>query len=674
MINLAIMYHADNHTWIVRTMKHDKHSNKFGRYNLTGWIEIRRKISPVDPPTKNNIFDRSVSPSHYSDVDVDPHSVMAIHTGHLSSQSSLSGKSQESISSISETRTYTDDSDMEAEQDTPNWQKRVDKDIVKKLKPKEVKKQEIINELFHTERTHVRNLKVLDKVFYQPMLQEAVLPRETVMYLFPNLPALVEEHGVLNTQMKKDKKTSHVIHNVGNLLLQRFDGEAGKAMKMVSAEFCINQRHGLEMIKSKQRKDPKLAAFISDRPSFDTLNFRKKLGRFAAETLQVYFNRLVYTKFVMQRTVVEVMRSLLTWSTKEKINIRVESCLNVSPGKSIFLPVKVQRLLIYNNIGHVSLENANTDDYAQLDRALQCCKDLLEYVNQAVREADNRQRLHEISKKMDATPYERVTKGNPDEVNTSQIFHKLLYDSPLIWKLSRRNLSTTWIFSSSYLPLLSKFPFSEMHAMLLEEYVVLLQKQDEKFILKFHSTSSAVGPLQGETSVNNNKRNTHSPIITLSTTLCRQVATSKKAFFLICTSHQGPQIYELVAPSVNERKTWMDLIGSAQDNINRRSSGKGTNRMNLPQRPDYHLNELDVEKNKDANVHPPAERAETTKVIVKTPEVVTRAAVAFNNTPRRTRRRHDPPKDCSGGMVAIMLESGTVEYGNELFCLLNLCY
>ncbi|PIK34590.1 hypothetical protein BSL78_28589 [Apostichopus japonicus] len=84
-------------------------------------------------------------------------------------------------------------------------------------------------------------------------------------------------------------------------------------------------------------------------------------------------------------------------------------------------------------------------------------------------------------------------------------------------------------------------------------------------------------------------------------------------------------------PRVNERKTWMDLIGSAQDNtivVIR----KETNRMNLPQRPDYHLNELDVEKNKDANVHPPAERAETTKVIVKTPEVVTRAAVPFNNT------------------------------------------
>ncbi|XP_071842213.1 rho guanine nucleotide exchange factor 11-like isoform X4 [Apostichopus japonicus] len=519
--------------------------------------ETRTKVRVHDRRSKSG-QNETDSIHSKDDVDVDPHSVMAVHTGHLSSQSSLSGKSQESISSISETRTYTDDSDMEAEQDTPNWQKRVDKDIVKKLKPKEVKKQEIINELFHTERTHVRNLKVLDKVFYQPMLQEAVLPRETVMYLFPNLPALVEEHGVLNTQMKKDKKTSHVIHNVGNLLLQRFDGEAGKAMKMVSAEFCINQRHGLEMIKSKQRKDPKLAAFISEQEA-NPLCRRLPLRGIISTQMQ----RL--TKY----------------------------------------PLFIGQLLKYSQ--------PNTDDYAQLDRALQCCKDLLEYVNQAVREADNRQRLHEISKKMDATPYERVTKGNPDEVNTSQIFHKLLYDSPLIWKLSR---------SKSL----------EMHAMLLEEYVVLLQKQDEKFILKFHSTSSAVGPLQGETSVNNNKRNTHSPIITLSTTLCRQVATSKKAFFLICTSHQGPQIYELVAPSVNERKTWMDLIGSAQENINRRSSGKGTNRMNLPQRPDYHLNELDVEKNKDANVHPPAERAETTKVIVKTPEVVTRAAVPFNNT------------------------------------------
>ena len=34
---------------------------------------------------------------------------------------------------------------MEAETDPPNWQDLVDKDIVKRLKPKEVKRQEVIN-------------------------------------------------------------------------------------------------------------------------------------------------------------------------------------------------------------------------------------------------------------------------------------------------------------------------------------------------------------------------------------------------------------------------------------------------------------------------------------------------------------------------------------------------
>ena len=34
---------------------------------------------------------------------------------------------------------------MEADTDTPNWQDGVDKDMVKRLKPKEVKRQEIIN-------------------------------------------------------------------------------------------------------------------------------------------------------------------------------------------------------------------------------------------------------------------------------------------------------------------------------------------------------------------------------------------------------------------------------------------------------------------------------------------------------------------------------------------------
>lgn len=63
------------------------------------------------------------------------------------------------------------------------------------------------------------------------------------------------------------------------------------------------------------------------------------------------------------------------------------------------------------------LLTAKTDDYAKLERALQCCKELLDHVNQAVREADNRHRLSEIKQKTDTSAYDRVTKVNPDEVN-----------------------------------------------------------------------------------------------------------------------------------------------------------------------------------------------------------------------------------------------------------------
>ena len=34
------------------------------------------------------------------------------------------------------------------------------KETIKKLKPKEKKRQDVLNELLHTERAHVRNLKV----------------------------------------------------------------------------------------------------------------------------------------------------------------------------------------------------------------------------------------------------------------------------------------------------------------------------------------------------------------------------------------------------------------------------------------------------------------------------------------------------------------------------------
>ena len=50
-------------------------------------------------------------------------------------------------------------------------------------------------ELFHTERAHVRNLKVMQQLFYWPMRDDAAIPADFVSLLFPNIDDMIELHG-----------------------------------------------------------------------------------------------------------------------------------------------------------------------------------------------------------------------------------------------------------------------------------------------------------------------------------------------------------------------------------------------------------------------------------------------------------------------------------------------
>ena len=52
-----------------------------------------------------------------------------------------------------------------------------------------------IVELFYTEKAHVRNLKVMQKLFYQAMLNEPWIPDDLVRLLFPNIEEMIKVHG-----------------------------------------------------------------------------------------------------------------------------------------------------------------------------------------------------------------------------------------------------------------------------------------------------------------------------------------------------------------------------------------------------------------------------------------------------------------------------------------------
>uniref|UniRef100_A0A915ID51 DH domain-containing protein n=1 Tax=Romanomermis culicivorax TaxID=13658 RepID=A0A915ID51_ROMCU len=98
--------------------------------------------------------------------------------------------SQETTSSSSSTLT----SGGEIDNEIPHLEDYLHWETVKTLKPKERKRQEVVNELFHTERTHARNLKILYYIFYEPLINNAIVPSETVNLIFSNLDELLDMH------------------------------------------------------------------------------------------------------------------------------------------------------------------------------------------------------------------------------------------------------------------------------------------------------------------------------------------------------------------------------------------------------------------------------------------------------------------------------------------------
>ncbi|KJH44988.1 hypothetical protein DICVIV_08972 [Dictyocaulus viviparus] len=151
-----------------------------------------------------------------------------------------------------------DDSDLEVETEAPPLDQLVSWDVIRHLKPKEKKRQEVINELFHTERTHVRNLKILLRVFYKPMLTNNIVSPDVVHLLFANLDQLLEIHTDMSNRMRqavekwrRDPTLNGLYGNVGELMEKMFEGEAGERFMQITSTFCQHQQHALEILRAR---------------------------------------------------------------------------------------------------------------------------------------------------------------------------------------------------------------------------------------------------------------------------------------------------------------------------------------------------------------------------------------------------------------------------------------
>ncbi|XP_071326342.1 rho guanine nucleotide exchange factor 1 isoform X3 [Trachinotus anak] len=204
------------------------------------------------------------------------------------------------------------------------------------------------------------------------------------------------------------------------------------------------------------------------------------------------------------------------------------------------IPIEMQRLTKYPLL----LENIakNTEDLEEkekIQQSAECCRKILNHVNEEVKVMENLLTLKDYQRRLDTSGLKPSNELYTEYKNIDLTQKKMLFEGPLIWKVTKEKAI-------------------EVQCVLLGDLLVLLQRQDDKMVLKCQSKSN-IAMQEGKQML--------SPIIKLDSVFLREVATDRKAFYVIFTWDSGAQIYELVAQSIVERKTWTEVIKSAVDDL-----------------------------------------------------------------------------------------------------------
>lgn len=159
-----------------------------------------------------------------------------------------------------------DDPELRLPEEEPEaWSSTVDKKVLKKLKEKDIKRQEIIYELIITEKHHCLTLKVMQKLFAQGMNKELGMTAEMVDKIFPKLEDIIEVHVTFLKRLQERQKKEPIIESISDILLQQFQGEMASMMKDAYGAFCSRHKEALSLYKDIFKQDRKFQTFIKNR-------------------------------------------------------------------------------------------------------------------------------------------------------------------------------------------------------------------------------------------------------------------------------------------------------------------------------------------------------------------------------------------------------------------------
>ncbi|XP_074163101.1 rho guanine nucleotide exchange factor 1 isoform X1 [Sminthopsis crassicaudata] len=198
------------------------------------------------------------------------------------------------------------------------------------------------------------------------------------------------------------------------------------------------------------------------------------------------------------------------------------------------IPTEMQRLTKYPLLLQSIWQNTEEPkEKAKVEQAAECCKEILHHVNQSVRDMEDLLRLKDYQRRLDLSHLRQSNDPMLSEFKNLDITKKkLVHEGPLTWRVTKDKAV-------------------EVHVLLLDDLLLLLQRQDERLLLKSHSRTLTPTP-DGKTMLR--------PVLRLTSAMTREVATDHRAFYVIFTWDQEAHIYELVAQTVSERKHWCTLI------------------------------------------------------------------------------------------------------------------
>uniref|UniRef100_T1IKF7 DH domain-containing protein n=1 Tax=Strigamia maritima TaxID=126957 RepID=T1IKF7_STRMM len=283
--------------------------------------------------------------------------------------------------------TCTDGMDLNDVDDDPSlgllidepeaWSSTIHKKILKKMKDRDIKRQENIYELIITEKHHCMTLKIMQKVFAQGMLKELQITPEMVDKIFPQLDELIEFHMLFLRKLRERQRQNNTIANIGDLVLQQFQGKYGDQMKSVYGHFCSRHKDAVSLYKDFLKSDRKFQSFIkkiNQNPGFK--------GRSIPECILLVTQRV--TKY----------------------------------------PLLIDALI-------KSLKDCNKDEHTNLTEANTLVKEILNSVNAQIAEREREQRLLEVYNKIDAksaTIYRGKKFKKSDLLSSNR---KLRYEGPI---------------------------------------------------------------------------------------------------------------------------------------------------------------------------------------------------------------------------------------------------